>query len=102
VSTLQSGQSLGVGQELKSDNGAYTLTLQDDGNLVLSEGGQAVWAAGTNGSGANRAEVQADGNFVIYKDSDAVWASQTAGNDGASLSVQDDRNVVLSAGGNAL
>ncbi|ERB51661.1 lectin [Rhodococcus sp. P27] len=102
MSTLQSGQSLGVGQELKSDNGAYTLTLQDDGNLVLSEGGQAVWAAGTNGSGANRAEVQTDGNFVIYKDSDAVWASQTAGNDGASLSVQDDRNVVLSAGGNAL
>lgn len=102
MSTLQSGQSLGVGQELKSDNGSYSLTLQDDGNLVLSEGGQAVWAAGTNGSGANRAEVQADGNFVIYKDSDAVWASQTSGNEGASLSVQDDRNVVLSAGGNTL
>ncbi|MGC0363129.1 nucleoid-associated protein YgaU [Rhodococcus sp. 27YEA15] len=102
MSTLQSGQSLGVGQELKSDNGSYSLTLQDDGNLVLSENGQAVWAAGTNGSGANRAEVQDDGNFVIYKDSDAVWASQTSGNSGASLSVQDDRNVVLAAGGNVL
>ncbi|MDI9916303.1 LysM peptidoglycan-binding domain-containing protein [Rhodococcus sp. IEGM 1379] len=102
MSTLQSGQSLGVGQELKSDNGSYALTLQDDGNLVLSENGQAVWAAGTNGSGGNRADVQADGNFVIYKDADAVWASQTSGNEGASLSVQDDRNVVLSAGGRVL
>ncbi|MCJ0906537.1 LysM peptidoglycan-binding domain-containing protein [Rhodococcus sp. ARC_M6] len=102
MSTLQSGQSLGVGQELKSDNGSYALTLQDDGNLVLSENGQAVWAAGTNGSGGNRADVQADGNFVIYKDADAVWASQTSGNEGASLTVQDDRNVVLSAGGRVL
>lgn len=102
MSTLQSGQSLGVGQELKSDNGSYTLTLQGDGNLVLSEGGQAVWAAGTNGSGGNRADVQADGNFVIYKDGDAVWASQTSGNEGASLSVQDDRNVVLSVDGRTL
>ncbi|MCE4265133.1 LysM peptidoglycan-binding domain-containing protein [Rhodococcus globerulus] len=98
VSTLQSGQSLAIGQELKSDNGSYALTLQEDGNLVLSEDGRAVWAAGTNGSGANRADVQADGNFVLYKDGDAVWASQTSGNEGVSLSVQNDRNVVLSAG----
>ncbi len=32
VSSLNAGQSLGVGQELKSDNGAYSLTLQQDGN----------------------------------------------------------------------
>ena len=68
VSTLQSGQSLAIGQELKSDNGSYALTLQEDGNLVLSEDGRAV------------------------------WASQTSGNEGVSLSVQNDRNVVLSAG----
>lgn len=102
VSTLQSGQSLAIGQELKSDNGSYALTLQDDGNLVLSENGRAVWAAGTNGSGANRADLQADGNFVLYKGEDAVWASQTSGNEGVSLSVQDDRNVVLYAGERAL
>ncbi|TCN55729.1 LysM domain-containing protein [Rhodococcus sp. SMB37] len=99
MSSLNAGQSLGVGQELKSDNGKYTLTLQQDGNLVLSEGGKAVWAAGTNGSGAVRANVQEDGNFVLYKDDNSpVWASETSGNSGARLTVQDDRNVVLYAG----
>ncbi|MEE2060837.1 LysM peptidoglycan-binding domain-containing protein [Rhodococcus artemisiae] len=99
MSSLNAGQSLGVGQELKSDNGKYTLTLQQDGNLVLSEAGKAVWAAGTNGSGAVRANVQEDGNFVLYKaDNSPVWASETSGSSGVRLTVQDDRNVVLYAG----
>lgn len=99
MSSLNSGQSIGVGQELKSDNGKYTLVLQRDGNLVLSEGGKAVWATGTDGSGAVRANVQEDGNFVLYKDDNSpVWASETSGNSGVRLTVQDDRNVVLYAG----
>ncbi|MFD6858302.1 LysM peptidoglycan-binding domain-containing protein [Rhodococcus sp. NPDC060090] len=99
MSSLNAGQSLSVGQELKSDNGKYALTLQQDGNLVLSDSGKAVWAAGTNGSGAVRANVQADGNFVLYKaDNSPVWASGTSGNSGVRLTVQDDRNVVLYAG----
>lgn len=96
MSTLNAGQSLSVGQEVKSDNGAYTLVLQQDGNLVLSEGGSPVWAAGTNGSGAVRASVQEDGNFVLYTSDDKpVWASETSGKSGVRLTVQDDRNVVL-------
>ncbi|MCK0092637.1 LysM peptidoglycan-binding domain-containing protein [Rhodococcus sp. F64268] len=99
MSSLNSGQSLSVGQELKSDNGKYTLVLQQDGNLVLSEDGKAVWAAGTDGSGTVRATVQEDGNFVLYKDDNSpVWASETSGNSGVRLTVQDDRNVVLYAG----
>ncbi|RIT19278.1 lectin, partial [Mycobacteroides abscessus] len=31
--TLTQGQKLDSGQSLTSNNGAYTLTLQDDGNL---------------------------------------------------------------------
>ena len=34
--TLTQGQKLVRGESLVSDNGAYTLTLQEDGNLVLS------------------------------------------------------------------
>lgn len=99
MSTLQAGQSLGVEQALTSDNGAFVLKLQQDGNLVLVENGQAVWASKTNGSGAVRADLQADGNFVLYKESgDAAWASETSGNEGVRLTVQDDRNVVLYAG----
>ena len=33
---LMNGEKLQRGQSLTSKNGAYTLTLQDDGNLVLT------------------------------------------------------------------
>ncbi|MFC4605573.1 LysM peptidoglycan-binding domain-containing protein [Rhodococcus kronopolitis] len=101
--TLQAGSSLAAGQSITSANGAYALTLQDDGNLVLSEGGNAVWATKTNGKSAVKADLQDDGNFVLYTEgNDAVWASQTSGNSGAKLVVQDDRNVVLYAGDKAV
>ncbi|QKT08538.1 LysM peptidoglycan-binding domain-containing protein [Gordonia sp. X0973] len=96
--TLNVGDRLGTGQSLTSANGAYTLTLQDDGNLVLTDGGKAVWSTKTNGKGAVRASVQEDGNFVLYNGSDeGVWSTKTSGA-GARLVLQDDRNVVLYVG----
>ncbi|MGO8853255.1 MAG: lectin, partial [Mycobacterium sp.] len=59
--TLSQGQKLVRGESLVSKNGAYTLTLQEDGNLVLASRGQSVWATGTGGQDVVRAEVQADG-----------------------------------------
>jgi nucleoid-associated protein YgaU len=101
--TLQAGSSLTAGQSITSNNGAYALTLQDDGNLVLSEGGNAVWASKTNGKSAVKADLQDDGNFVLYTEgNDAVWASETSGNSDVKLVVQDDRNVVLYAGDKAV
>ena len=49
---LMNGEKLERGQSLTSRNGAYTLTLQDDGNLVLTECGEAVWATGTRAAGS--------------------------------------------------
>ncbi|GAA3033522.1 LysM peptidoglycan-binding domain-containing protein [Gordonia defluvii] len=98
--TLNVGDRLGTGQSLTSANGAYTLTLQDDGNLVLTDGGNAVWSTKTNGKGVVRASVQDDGNFVLYNGSDeGVWSTKTSGA-GARLVLQDDRNVVLYIGEN--
>ncbi|GAB10177.1 putative mannose-binding protein [Gordonia araii NBRC 100433] len=98
--TLNAGDRLGTGQSLTSANGAYTLTLQDDGNLVLNDGGTAVWSTKTNGKGVVRATVQEDGNFVLYNGSDeGVWSTKTSGA-GARLVLQDDRNVVLYVGDN--
>ena len=77
--TLSEGQKLEKGQSITSANGAYTLTLHDDGNLVLAARGQAVWATGTNGQDVVRAEVQTDGNFVLYTPDQPVWASDTLG-----------------------
>ena len=100
--TLTEGQKLVKGESLTSSNGAYTLTLQDDGNLVLAARGHAIWASGTNGEDAVRAEVQSDGNFVLYTADKPVWHTDTKGKKNVRLVLQDDRNLVLySADGSA-
>jgi nucleoid-associated protein YgaU len=95
--TLTEGQKLEKGGSLTSNNGAYTLTLQDDGNLVLAARGQAVWSTGTNGQDVVRAELQTDGNFVLYTRDKPVWHTDTKGAKDVKLVLQDDRNVVLYA-----
>ncbi|HEX3545280.1 MAG TPA: LysM peptidoglycan-binding domain-containing protein [Mycobacterium sp.] len=95
--TLTEGQKLEKGGSLSSSNGAYTLTLQDDGNLVLAARGQSVWATGTNGDDVVRAEVQTDGNFVLYTSEKPVWHTDTKGKKDVKLVLQDDRNLVLYA-----
>ena len=95
--TLTEGQKLGKGDSLTSSNGAYTLTLQDDGNLVLAARGEAVWASATNGQDVVRAEVQTDGNFVLYTADKPVWHTDTKGKKDVKLVLQDDRNLVLYA-----
>ncbi|ORW97195.1 lectin [Mycobacterium sp. IEC1808] len=95
--TLTAGQKLVRGEALTSHNGAYTLTLQDDGNLVLAARGQALWATGTDGQDVVRAEVQPDGNFVVYTADKPVWHTATQGKKDVKLVLQDDRNLVLYA-----
>lgn len=95
--TLTAGQKLVRGESLTSNNGSYTVTLQDDGNLVLAVRGKAIWATGTNGQDVVRAEVQPDGNFVLYTADKPVWASNTKGKKNPRLVLQDDRNLVLYA-----
>lgn len=95
--TLTEGQKLQKGDALTSNNGAYTLTLQDDGNLVLAARGEAVWATSTNGQDVVRAELQNDGNFVLYTADKPIWHTDTKGKKNVKLVVQDDRNVVLYA-----
>ncbi|MFE7594203.1 LysM peptidoglycan-binding domain-containing protein [Kitasatospora sp. NPDC057512] len=91
--TLYVGDELGLGQSLTG--GAYTLTLQRDGNLVISEPGAVVWATETQNQGVERAVLQEDGNFVLYKGDGAAWSTGTDGQDVDRLVVQADRNVVL-------
>jgi hypothetical protein len=95
--TLTGGQKLIRGESLASNNGAYTLTLQDDGNLVLASRGQALWDTSTNGQDVVRAEVQNDGNFVLYTADKPIWHTDTKGKKNVKLVLQDDRNLVLYA-----
>lgn len=95
--TLGEGQLLQRGESLVSNNGAYTLTLQEDGNLVLAADGTPVWATATDGQDVVRAELQTDGNFVLYTPERPVWHSDTVGSKSVRLVLQDDRNLVLYA-----
>jgi nucleoid-associated protein YgaU len=92
---LMKGEKLERGQSLTSRNGAYTLTLQDDGNLVIAAGGEAVWATDTNGQDAERLDVQEDGNCVLYTSDTPIWHTDTKGAKDVRLLLQDDRNLVL-------
>ncbi|MGH3532840.1 MAG: LysM peptidoglycan-binding domain-containing protein [Mycobacterium sp.] len=95
--TLTGGQKLVKGESLTSSNGAYTLTLQDDGDLVLAARGKSLWSTGTDGQEVVRAEVQPDGNFVVYTADKPVWHTDTKGKKNVKLVLQDDRNLVLYA-----
>ena len=101
---LDAGQELHMDERLTSANGQFALVLQTDGNLVLSEGGEAVWASGTDGREVTNVIMQEDGNLVLYAaNGEPVWASQTDGTNGAYLLLQDDRNLVIySADGNPI
>ena len=99
--TLTGGQKLQPGDSITSHNGAYTLTLQDDGNLVLAARGEPRWSTQTNGQNVERAEVQKDGNFVLYTPDKPVWHTNTKGRKGVRLVVQDDGNLVLYAANGA-
>ena len=92
---LLKGEKLERGQALTSRNGAYTLTLQDDGNLVLAARGEAVWATATDGQDAEHLDVQEDGNCVLYTADKPIWHTDTKGAKDVRLLLQDDRNLVL-------
>ncbi|MFJ7910698.1 trypsin-like serine protease [Kitasatospora sp. NPDC096204] len=101
---LQSGQSI-TGADLK-------LTMQADGNLVLTHrqvNAGVLWSSGTSGNKGAWAYVQPDGNFVVYKSdgnqsagTGALWASNTWGQSGAFLKLRDDGSLaVVKADGSA-
>ncbi|KAL6522206.1 hypothetical protein OROMI_032083 [Orobanche minor] len=94
---IYTGESLSNGDQLI--NGAFTLSMQGDCNLVLRDSSRVVWSTGTSGKGSNcYATMQGDGNLVIYGQG-AVWASNTVkGNDIYELILQEDRNLVIYKG----
>jgi hypothetical protein len=93
--TLLPGTTLASGQTLNSPSGAYQLTMQRDGSLVVQKGGSDVWSSGTNSPGAH-VVLQGDGNLVVYSSaSEPLWASGTDGHPGASLLLTDHGRLAL-------
>ena len=89
-----------------SQNGAYFLKMQEDGNLVgyTSQDFRphnAFWSSKTADKGSQpfRLILQADNNLVVYDGKNhPTWASKTD-NEGAkgatTLVMQNDRNIVI-------
>lgn len=90
------------GQSITSPSGEYTLILQEDSNLVLYRGEEALWASNTMHGEDESAEnkslvVQGDGNVVLYDaDGQPIWASGSSYEAARPyVLVQDDGNVCL-------
>ena len=95
--TLNPGDMLSRGEYLKSRNHAYTLIMQQDGNLVLDDARKhPLWTSNTQGQRVQRCSMQTDGNLVLYLDNgQPVWASGTVGKPGSFLVLQNDGNLVI-------
>jgi hypothetical protein len=85
------------GESILSADGAYRLTLQFDGNIILYDRNTtAIWTSGTQGTTPGELVMQADGNLVLYSPTpQPIWASGTQGHPGARLAVQTDGNLVI-------
>lgn len=95
--TLPSGYDLLPGYSLVSSNGAYELSYQGDGNLVLyrRNGMVPLWWSGTQGMSPSRLSMQGDGNLILHHQSGLTVISNTPGSPGAYLIMQNDGNAVI-------
>lgn len=90
---IKADEALEKGDSLECNE--YRLTFQRDGNLVLFQNGQPLWATGSEGQGATKFLMQQDGNVVLYQGNKPLFATDTDGNSGAYLRLQSDGNLVV-------
>jgi hypothetical protein len=98
---LHQGDNLHPGDKFyqKGGDGTVRVILADDCNLILYDGGTAIWNSHTSnprGLNACWAAMQGDGNFVLYDaNGRAVWSTGTSKHPGAFLALQGDKNLVV-------
>lgn len=94
---LETGQRLKAGEKLTSRNGLYSLHLNTEGNLVLTEkDGSVRWESKTKDPRAEYVGLDKNGNLSIRrKGGKKIWETGTVGGKGTYLIVQNDGNVVI-------
>jgi hypothetical protein len=94
---LNPGEYLFADQYLISPNGEYQAKQQSDGNFVLYDYGNPLWASNILDTSVSYTIMQTDCNLVSYTyNGTPVWATNTSGlGYGCYLQVQDDGNLVI-------
>ncbi len=96
---IQSHREMPEGSYLQSGDGRFKMVVQGDGNLVIYQSNQPIWASNTSGRGYPnfKLAMQSDGNLVMYGRNGATWASNTNGRGTSpyALVMQNDGNLVV-------
>ncbi|MCX4912058.1 ricin-type beta-trefoil lectin domain protein [Streptomyces sp. NBC_00687] len=95
---LNGGAVIPSGTSLTSDS--VRLTMQADGNLVLSAlaTGKSIWSSGTGGNPGAYAKFGTDGNLVIYTTvGTAKWTTGLPATAGSTVRVRNDSTVAVVA-----
>ncbi|MCP3974413.1 MAG: peptidoglycan DD-metalloendopeptidase family protein [bacterium] len=102
VSSLQIGESLLAGHAIVSPNGAFAVTMNFEGNVVLNADGGAgphvLWDTDTNGHSGARLTTTVDGNLAVVHRGAVVWQTGTEG-DGVFAKVTNNANLVVVSSG---
>ena len=100
--TLGTNQALLAGQSITSPDGNVSLTLQQDGDLVMAtRDGKVLWRSGTAGKGAHNAWMDHDGNLRVTDPSGAVlWHNGAHGHKDARARIENTGNLYVWDGTN--
>lgn len=87
--TLKAGDGIPAGGQLAARSAR--LTMQADGDLVLSHRGKVRWRSRTQGRPGAYLQIRDNGDAVLYSlDHRAIWSTRTAGHRGARLTLRAD------------
>ncbi len=94
--TIKPGTILSSGAVVTTLYGQFALTMQGDGDLVLTGQGQQLWHTGTAANPGAWAALQSDGNFVVYsKAGRALWTAKTVGHPDDKAVITTDGNLAI-------
>lgn len=83
---------------IPAPNGICKFAVQNDSNLVIYRGGNAIWASGTQYSDGYRLVTLANGNIQFNRaNGSTVFTTNTAGNPGARMRMQSDCDLAVYA-----
>lgn len=94
VILLAPGHTVARGTTMRAGGFTYTFQ-EDSNFVIYNNAGTPIWNSQTYGANADRIVMQEDGNLVMYRGYDAVWHTSTGGNAGAYAALQSNGNLVV-------